>query len=792
MSSRIREAVMMAYRMAPDASAIWRYGVAVATVLAGTGLRLAIHQALPEYSPYLVFILAVIISARFGGPGPGLAGTLLSTLSATWFFIEPVHSFGIAAAAAAWVLALFVTTAVLISLLVGGLRDSLLRTARAESHLRESEERFRTLADGVPQLVGMADAAGWFFWFNRRWNEYTGSTYEQTKRWGWLSAVDSEARPPILERWQHSMTTGEPFEMVLLMRGADGLARPFLARAVPLRDQEGKVTRWFATCTDISQQRKTEDALRRNHEAELARATELQAIMDAMPVPMFISRDPECRNMIGNRMAYELLRLPPGSNLSKVPPEGQEPAGFQMLKDGREIPTHEMPARKCTATGQAVRDYELDFVLPDGSRRNMVGNVLPLLDPGGRPRGAVAIYADVTEVKRSEERLRQMQKLETIGTLAAGVAHDFNNLLTVIMGSASSGLLRDPESEEHQSILAASERAAHLTKQLLAYAGKGQLLAETFDLSDLVSDSTQLLSAFVPKRVNLVFDLSREELHIKADPTQIEQILMNLVVNAGEAIPPQSEGRIRVATRSCDVTPEIAREYAPTFDVEPGRFVCLEVWDNGTGMDKATLARVFDPFFSTKFAGRGLGLAAAHGIVHSRKGFIEIRSSPGVGTTFRVFLPAAEKKQPAEDSIVSEASASQQRESGPATILVVDDEEMVCRMASSALQQQGYNVIEASDGRHALELLAGAASLPALALVDLAMPVMGGDELVPILRRNYPSLQIVVTSGYPWEEAERGFPPGTVADFLQKPYTVLKLAEKVGEILKSRAEETRR
>jgi signal transduction histidine kinase len=178
---------------------------------------------------------------------------------------------------------------------------------------------------------------------------------------------------------------------------------------------------------------------------------------------------------------------------------------------------------------------------------------------------------------------------------------------------------------------------------LLAFAGKGQFIAETFDLADLVSRCAELLSASVPKRVKLGFNLWPDELPIKADPSQIEQVLMNLVINAGEAIPPHADGRIEIVTNTSDVEPEVVRAHAPAFDARPGEFVCLEVSDNGSGIDRETLARIFDPFFSTKFTGRGLGLAAVHGIVRSCSGFIEVQSSRGSGSTFRVFLPAARK-----------------------------------------------------------------------------------------------------------------------------------------------------
>ena len=245
--------------------------------------------------------------------------------------------------------------------------------------------------------------------------------------------------------------------------------------------------------------------------------------------------------------------------------------------------------------------------------------------------------------RQAEERLRQAQKLESIGILAGGVAHGFNNLLTVIMGRAAATLAECPSCHHVEAILAASERAAKLTQLLLQYAGEAHMVVEIVNLTKLVAQSKGLLAVFVPKRVSVTFNLSKDLPRIEVDPKGIEQVLMNLVINAGEAIPPDGDGPIEITTSSCEVPPEMARRHSKAYDVAAGAFVCLAVRDNGDGMDDATMARIFDPFFSTKFTGRGLGLAAVHGIVRTSKGFIEVRSKPGAGTTIQVFLPASRK-----------------------------------------------------------------------------------------------------------------------------------------------------
>ena len=278
--------------------------------------------------------------------------------------------------------------------------------------------------------------------------------------------------------------------------------------------------------------------------------------------------------------------------------------------------------------------------------------------------------------------------------------------------------------------------------------------------------------------MELVFKLESDLPCVEEDPSRIEQILMNLVMNAGEAIPPKTGGRIEVATGSSVITPEMVRSQL-RYDLLPETYVWLEVRDNGAGMDELTLSRIFDPFFSTKFTGRGLGLAAVDGIVRSSGGFIDVRSSPGGGTTFRVLIPASGRTEPAEAAPAVPLRSSDVK----STVLVVDDEETVRTLASVILTGHGCQVLEARDGRHALEVLAGSPSLPSLVLLDLAMPVMGGDELIPILAGRYPALKIIVSSGYPEEEARRAAFGPLVAGFLQKPYTAVALTDKVDEVL---------
>ena len=559
--------------------------------------------------------------------------------------------------------------------------------------------------------------------------------------------------------------------MVFPLRGADGVFRPFLTRVMPVRDAgRARIVRWFGTNTDISEERKTEEALRQASEQRgLALESAQMGAWDYRFDTGEVFWDGRARSMFG---------ISSGSQI-------QYDAAIDRIHADDRAPTREAVEQAIEGANDGAYHQEYRVVWPDGSVHWVASHGRVLFEGEGEQRRAVrfvGVNMDITERRHAEERLRQAQKLESIGVLAGGVAHDFNNLLTVIMGSASTALAERPSCEHSQAILSASERAAYLTRQLLAYAGKGHNVVKLVDLTEVVTQCTSLLSAAVPKRAALRFNLSKDLPCLEADPTCVEQILMNLVVNAGEAIPPKADGLIEIATSSVEVTPEMARLHSRAYDVAAGRYVCLEVRDNGGGMDEATASRIFDPFFTTKFTGRGLGLAAVEGILRTSKGFVEVRSSSGCGTTFRVFLPASDKVRPMEKG----GSKPGQELRGACTILVVDDEEMVRRLACRTLRRYGYEVQEAQDGRDALRALANSPTLPSLVLLDLAMPVLSGDELVPILETTYPGLKILMSSGYPEEEARRLSPNGSVVSFLQKPYTGVVLVEKVAQALATR------
>jgi PAS domain S-box-containing protein len=377
----------------------------------------------------------------------------------------------------------------------------------------------------------------------------------------------------------------------------------------------------------------------------------------------------------------------------------------------------------------------------------------------------------------SEAQSRHVQKLESIGVLAGGIAHDFNNLLHVVLGNADIALSRlpgrSPAREPLEEVVRATIRAADLTRQMLAYSGKGAFVVRHLDLSKEVRETATLLRTAISKQAFLVWELAPSLPAVNADPTQIRQIVMNLITNASDALG-DSGGSITLHTgvlRAEELNDgrfgvSVQGEEPPPSPQAP--YVCLEVTDTGSGMTPDTLHRIFDPFFSTKFAGRGLGLAAVMAIVHTHKGLIRIRTEPGRGTSFRILFPAV----PGTVGEIEESSPERGDWRGSGTILIVEDEEGVREVAERILSSIGFTTLTAVDGRDGLEQMERAADRITAVLLDLSMPRLGGAETFRRLRAVYPGVPIIMMSGYTEESVAAEFleaGSGPTA-FLQKPF----------------------
>jgi two-component system cell cycle sensor histidine kinase/response regulator CckA len=393
-----------------------------------------------------------------------------------------------------------------------------------------------------------------------------------------------------------------------------------------------------------------------------------------------------------------------------------------------------------------------------------------------------ACIIDVTDRKRAEEeslllerRVQKTQKLESLGILAGGIAHDFNNILTSIIGNASLARLKastaSPVYSYLEKIETSSHRAADLCNQMLAYSGKGQFNVMRLDMDSVVEETIHLLQLAISKRVSLKYNLAGSLPAIMADVTQIRQIIMNLVINASEAIGEKS-GMITITTGSIYADSDYLKEDNLAPEPMDGYYVFLEVSDNGCGMDKETQARIFDPFFTTKFTGRGLGLAAVLGIVRGHKGALKVYSEVGRGTTFRLLLPSVDG--PSEKSVNKTAASSWR---GTGTVMVVDDEESVRDVTAGMLESFGFQVESARDGIEALSMFRVIGDRIRLVLIDLTMPCLDGVETLSKLRRMKSDLRVILMSGFSECDAMSRLNGKGNIRFIQKPFTAEKLLD---------------
>jgi two-component system, cell cycle sensor histidine kinase and response regulator CckA len=410
-------------------------------------------------------------------------------------------------------------------------------------------------------------------------------------------------------------------------------------------------------------------------------------------------------------------------------------------------------------------------------------SISPFDTKTGRDSKFVAVMQDVTERKKAAEEHRRMeeqmlhaQKLESLGVLAGGIAHDFNNILMSVIGNADLALMRinkeSPAVENLRQIERAAARAADLAKQMLAYSGKGKFVTECLDLNLLLEEMLHMLEVSISKKAVLRLNLTSPLPTVEADATQLRQVVMNLVINASEAIGDKS-GVIAITTGCMDCNKNYLKNVWLSDNLGEGFYVYLEVADTGCGMPKETLARIFDPFFTTKFSGRGLGMAAVLGIVKGHRGAIRVYSEPGKGSTLKILLPACGR--PAE---VFEHDSSNDGWQGSGTVLLVDDEETVRGIGCAMLKELGFVPITAEDGREALTLFKQRPDI-SFVIMDLTMPHLDGEQCFRELRQLSPEVKVIMTSGYNEHEVTQKFAGKGLSGFMQKPYNIAQLKKMI-------------
>ncbi len=538
-----------------------------------------------------------------------------------------------------------------------------------------------------------------------------------------------------------------------------------------IRDQEGKPLYGIALVEDITERKETVQALRKL-------TKEQQIILDSCPAAIWF-KDTENKILRVNKTGADSVGMPVEDIVGKTAYELFPDEAEKYYQDDVEV----------MESGKPKIGIVEQLQTKSGEKIWVQTDKVPYLDDQNNNAGLIVFVVDITERKRAEEerekleiQIQHTQKLESLGVLAGGIAHDFNNILTSILGNTELALMKlAPDSEARrfvEPISTATRRAADLANQMLAYSGKGKFLVRPVDLNNLVKEMTHLLEVSISKSVTSRYDLALDLPQIEADATQIRQVLLNLITNASEAIGDKS-GFITISTGVVKADKALLSEVYLGAALPEGDYVYLDVSDTGVGMDEETKEKVFDPFFSTKFAGRGLGLAVVLGIVRSHKGGIRLTSERGEGTTFKVLLPATEYT--AEASPRESKAIQSYRGSG--YILVVDDEESVRTVTKHMLEEFDFEVLTAKDGREGVRIFCEHAREIQTVLLDMTMPHMSGEETFRQVCQVRSDVPVILMSGFDEQDATKRFTEKGLAGFIQKPFRLRSLIDTVQEVL---------
>jgi PAS domain S-box-containing protein len=643
-----------------------------------------------------------------------------------------------------------------------------LQLRSANQALRESEGLLKAVIDSIPLMLFVKDPQQDFRFtvWNSKTEELLGIPREEM-----LGKTDYELLPAdqveVFRKADQAVLDSGcmldiPEETVL-----SPVKGPVLLHTikVPVPDDEGRPRFLLGISEDLTLFKRIEAELRRS-QASLAEAQRM-ARMGSWEL------DPASGEVFWSDEMFRILGHEPRQCQPSLDAllRQSHPKDTERLREAfRQISTEEAPI---------TLDHRI--LLPNGSERHLLSHIEAQTDNEGRRVRLLGTSQDITERRNSEDALRQTQRLESLGVLAGGIAHDFNNLLTAILGNLN--LAQNLAGEDHPAhpylgkIETTVLRASSLARQMLAYSGRGTFIIKPLDLNRLIKEMTHLLEVSLSKKVVIHFALDPFIPPIDADEGQIQQVVMNLVTNASEAIGDQ-EGMITLTTRLQAIDEEMLALHFHGQGMREGTYVAFEVKDTGCGMGSEVMARLFEPFFTTKFSGRGLGLAALRGIIQAHGGGILIESEPDKGSTFRLFFPAS-----AEASAPTLEDRDHSGEPGRGTILIAEDEPTIRLSTAEMLQSLGYKVLEASDGVFAMECFQAHAEEISAVLLDLTMPRMDGREVLREILKLRPNTKVILCSGYHKQEALQGTEAQTIAGFLPKPYRLRELQAILQKVL---------
>ncbi len=640
------------------------------------------------------------------------------------------------------------------------IRETADQLKEAEKTLRESEERFRTLYENSTIGLYRTTPEGKVVLANPTLVKMLGySSFEELTAKG----LDKAGFEPSYDR-KHFIdqieASGKITDLESTWTRKDGSMLSINETALALRDALGKTLYYDGTVEDITGRKKTEAALQKSEE-------KYRRLLENMN-EVVMSVDNDDRVLFVNRRFTELFGYEPQEIIGRI--------GYETLLDEK---NHDIIKKANSERKNLVySQYEVEFISKNGEKIPFLVSGSPLFDNEQHVIGSIGTFTDISDRKRLEQQLIQAQKLEGVGTLAGGIAHDFNNLLAMVLGSAEllqHHISAQPELKKYvDRIVEASERGKSISRQLLIFSRPDQVKLEPISLAHTITGLQEMLRHFLPKSITIATEMEIQHGIIMADSGQIHQALLNLALNAGDAMTNQGTLTFKEHT----VSPEFIRA---RFSVSTSvAHVAVSVSDTGVGMDEALIARIFDPFFSTKGPGKGtgLGLAMVHGIVKNHNGFIGVVSAPGEGTTFTLYFPAASCEVP---ELPAAGIHPEQRHTG--TILLVDDEECLRELLSEFLSDAGYTVHSSCNGTEALEYFRLHGDAIDLVITDLGMPGMGGEELFGRLKEIDPGVKVMISSGYLDRAAKEHMLQLGISAILKKPYPLQAIHDEIINVL---------
>ncbi len=645
-----------------------------------------------------------------------------------------------------------------------GVQQDISERKRAEQMVIESEEKYRSIVETANEGIWLTDAATRTTYVNRQMAQMLGYTVEEMLGRPLFDFLFEEDLPDAQRKYERRKM-GESEIGEFRMRRKDGSEIITLYNTTPRRNQAGEIVGFLSMRSDITESKKAERGIK-NAEAKYRRLIESSpaVVYLAEPYPPFspiyVSPNVEA---FGYTTDEWFVRPDMWVNI--------------IHEDDR---AKVVRATEVAIAQETETDLEYRIVRQDNTIIWLHDKGRFISDEQGNKTGWQGVMVDITRTKELEEQLRQSQRLESVGRLAGGIAHDFNNMLTVINGYSelTLRLLKpdDPLRDNIEEIKKAGERSALLTQQLLAFSRQQVLKPVVLNLNEVITETLNLLQRLIGEDVELAIALNSKTGRVNADPGQLSQIIMNLAVNARDAMP--HGGKLTIETANVFLEPADARR---KIGILPGAYVMLAVCDTGHGMDEKIQQQIFEPFFTTKELGKGtgLGLATVYGIVKQSGGNIEFDSVAGAGTTFRVYLPRVAEQPEA----VEATETSVEFLSGTETVLLVEDEEVVRNLSKKMLETGGYTVIEARDGLEALKICAGGKCEFDLLMTDIVMPQMGGWELAEKLTEKLPNIKILFTSGYNDDAMIRRSFVETNTNFIQKPFTFDILNREIRKLL---------